>query len=423
MKETSLPCGKRGGVCKWTFLRVAQVERVVVLSLAEVRVPSVSSLLVFLCSDSLIGLPLSYRMRRSHSDLHSSTTNVSQTSSRSFLKYFGLDAYQKPPVQKLRPDSPRSSTTRSRSTSINSSSRQSAQSPVRDQPSKSPRASLSPRSSRSSSFSRKSKRVNQEDRAAEDFPTFWSRARSPSTSSTIPISEEGVITSYEGVSLPLSPTVSSSSTSWPRKFSLPLFPIWASPSGSEDYTDTPPLSPSTSRVDNVHPMSPTLRKRRPSMRSKAQSSSIESLDPFLAPNQAKSGAHDLNVFERPALPQFDFEARRNARSVDHDSRLQTVSYHRRAGFSDPGESTVLSDGPSRMSTFLDLNPYLLDNGIDGFPSNNSRIDKGDGSLMGEVDIFSWATESNPSYRRKALLRATKSVEHVSFPKCLSCRYD
>lgn len=361
-------------------------------------------------------------MRRSHSDLPSTstttTTNVSQTSSRSFLKYFGLDAYQKPPVQKLRPNSPRSSTTRSRSTSINSSDRQSTQSSVREQPLKSPRSSMSPRPSRSSSVSRKAKRINQEDRAGEDFPTFWARTRSPSTSSTCPISEDGILTSYEAVSLPLSPTVSSQSTSsWPRKFSLPLFPIWASSSGSEDYTDTPPLSPSSSRADHMPLITQTLdRRRRPSMHSKAQSSSIESLDPFLAPNQVENGAHDLAAFERPALPQFDFEARRNARSVDHSSYSGRASNHHRAGFNDQGYSDILPDGPSRMSTFLDLNPYLLENGMDDFLGNNSRVNPRGASLSDELDMSSWATQTKHSYRRKALLRATKSVEHVSCSK-------
>lgn len=350
-------------------------------------------------------------MQRSRSEINGLEPMSPDSSSRSFLKYFGLEAYQRPSRQRSRASSPTESPSleaRARSKSSASLSQRSVQSSVRDQVST---ASLSPRVSRSSSRSGKIKR----DGDGEDFPSFWARARSPSGTSTMdPCSEEGII--YEE-GTPSSPPLTSHITPSlrRRKFSLPLFPLWNTTSAySESSADTPPLSPSTDRAEILRSISPPQNTRRRSMRTRARFGSIEALNPFIAPQPTAEMAGDtIPQSSFPlALPPFDFEVRRTARSVDHDAQSQTSSKQHLFSFPEEQDSDILfQDDSSRTSTFFDIDSYLSQDG-DFFRARPDVVSE-NASFVDLDQILGRNARSTRSNQKYKMLRSTKSALQVS----------
>ncbi|KAF8316386.1 hypothetical protein DL93DRAFT_2096297 [Clavulina sp. PMI_390] len=281
------------------------------------------------------------------------------TSSRSFLRYLGLDPHHRPllpsrtasPVESL-VSSLGHGENRSRSGSDESADHLSSPPSVA-------LLSLQRQHSNSGRISQSSDQSSPSKTSTSDHSgmvsSFWSRGRrSESTTSSIshgPSSEEEYIprASQPMLASSSTPSTCSTPTPWRHKFSLASINPF---SGSEARLDTtPPLSPSSNDTAVLSTSTSTLYSNL-STTSQRDLIVTDLSDPDLDENF-------LSVARRPSLPEFDFVLRRKNRSVDSaetDGEAPDSVPHSVNTTHPPRRITQV---PGRTSTFLELKPYLL----------------------------------------------------------------
>jgi hypothetical protein len=332
-------------------------------------------------------------MGRSRSQSLTKDPTLPESSSR-FLKYLGLDAYQKPSLKKLTGISSNNNHI-ARSKSQTNSSTSSGNEPVFVN-------SLLPDFVGENERRRQNQLVSGTPACPLSVnPVGGAVDLVGSMSSiSIPLPDAGL--HPHSTSSPTSPTTFHAPHSWGRKFSLPLIPLWPSPSSSSrTLIDTPPLSPTTEgHKPSPVIFPPTPNPRRPSMRSRAVfGEPIEPLHyrpPPLPPSRMQPLLH----------PQFDFEARRIARSLSFDNQITTVEIPH--PFAMPSNE-VSAHSPAtspRLSTFLELTQYLSED-------DNSSAENDSESIVEFADVLTGRRQPKTSFASPSI-EPFRSENAVSF---------